>query len=244
MHLPPENPYRPATRLGLLTAALLIVLIAWDLSGLDLTLARWVGGPQGFPHRNDWLLTEVLHDGVKHAAWGFTLLLCLTPAWPVGALTRLPFSRRLQLPVVALLSSALIAALKANSGTSCPWDLNEFGGVAHHLSHWSGWLAPDGGAGRCFPAGHASTGFAFVGGYFALRERLPGLARAWLIVFLVAGFGLGAVQQWRGAHFMSHTLWTAWLCWTAAWLTDPLFQPRQTRAVAVRAFDDTGPRLP
>ena len=36
----------------------------------------------------------------------------------------------------------------------------------------------------------------------------------WLGAALVLGFGLGAVQQVRGAHYMSHTLWTAWLCWT------------------------------
>jgi len=24
----------------------------------------------------------------------------------------------------------------------------------------------------------------------------------------------------RGAHFMSHTLWTGWLCWVTGWLCD------------------------
>ena len=28
-----------------------------------------------------------------------------------------------------------------------------------------------------------------------------------------AGLLLGLGQQWRGAHFMSHTLWSAWICW-------------------------------
>ena len=31
---------------------------------------------------------------------------------------------------------------------------------------------------------------------------------------------MGLAQQMRGAHFMSHTLWTGWLCWTAGWLFD------------------------
>jgi membrane-associated PAP2 superfamily phosphatase len=39
---------------------------------------------------------------------------------------------------------------------------------------------------------------------------------------MVIGFVLGISQQIRGAHFMSHTLWTAWLCWTVGWLTDAL----------------------
>ena len=31
---------------------------------------------------------------------------------------------------------------------------------------------------------------------------------------------MGLAQQMRGAHFMSHTLWTGWLCWTTGWLVD------------------------
>ena len=85
------------------------------------------------------------------------------------------------------------------------------------------WIEHDGGSGRCFPAGHASTGFAFMGGFFALRTQAPGMAGLWLAVALAAGLLFGGVQQLRGAHFMSHTLWTAWLCWVVGWLADPLF---------------------
>ena len=64
-----------------------------------------------------------------------------------------------------------------------------------------------------------------MGGYFALRERCPAAARTWLAAALGAGLLLGLAQQMRGAHFMSHTLWTAWICWTVASLSDPLFAP-------------------
>jgi membrane-associated PAP2 superfamily phosphatase len=40
-------------------------------------------------------------------------------------------------------------------------------------------------------------------------------------------------QQWRGAHFTSHTLWTAWVCWVVAWLVDMAV----TRWCARRAAD-------
>ncbi|MGP1692880.1 MAG: phosphatase PAP2 family protein, partial [Giesbergeria sp.] len=82
----------------------------------------------------------------------------------------------------------------------------------------------DGGSGKCFPAGHASAGFAFVGGYFALRRSRARAAWIWLGSVLVAGFALGFSQQMRGAHFQSHTLWTGWLCWTTAWLIDMGFK--------------------
>lgn len=217
------------TRFGWLALALLTALLLWDASGLDMALARWAGGPEGFPLRNHWLLTRVLHDAVKALAWAFTLLLCLGVVWPRGPLQALPFARRLQLPVTALLATVAISLLKGASATSCPWDMAEFGGVAQHLSHWVGWFVADGGGGHCFPAGHATTGFAFVGGYFALRRHLPRLARVWFVLALCVGLALGAVQQLRGAHFMSHTLWTAWICWMVGWLADPLFAGQARR---------------
>ena len=33
---------------------------------------------------------------------------------------------------------------------------------------------------------------------------------------MLAGLLLGLAQQVRGAHYMSHTLWTAWFCWATA----------------------------
>jgi membrane-associated PAP2 superfamily phosphatase len=84
------------------------------------------------------------------------------------------------------------------------------------VSHWS--LGPDGGSGHCFPAGHAASGFSFAGGYFAFRRSDRGLARRWLAAALAAGLLLGLAQQWRGAHFMSHTLWSAAACWLSACL--------------------------
>lgn len=201
----------------------LVLIVLWDLSGLDVVLARAMGGLQAFPLRDNWFLGTVAHTGAKYAAWVFEMGLCLLAVWPAGPFARLPLVRRVQLATTVVLASGLVALLKANSLTSCPWDLHEFGGLARHLSHWSGWFDTDGGAGRCFPAGHASTGFAFLGGYFALRHHAPRMGRRWLMAALGAGALLGICQQLRGAHFLSHTLWTGWICWMTAFLTDPLF---------------------
>lgn len=210
-------------RLVSMSVASFAAILLWDLSGLDLALAQTVGGPHGFALRDHWLLTGLLHNGAKYLAWVVIVGLCLGVAWPVGVLRDLPAARRLQLAVSALLASAFITLLKAGNHTSCPWDLHEFGGIARHVSHWAGWMDYDGGAGRCFPAGHATTGFAFVGGFFALRNDAPRLAKVWAGCALMAGFVLGFSQQLRGAHFLSHTLWTGWLCWMTAWAIDPLF---------------------
>jgi membrane-associated PAP2 superfamily phosphatase len=213
-------------------ALLLLLLLGWDMTGLDMTLAHWAGTEQGFALRDNWLFADVLHTGMRYAAWVAVVILCAAAVWPFGFFTRLPFARRVQLPAVAFLSTGAISALKAFSGTSCPWDLSEFGGVAHHVTHWAGWRIPDGGGGHCFPAGHASAGFAFVGGWFALRHDVPRVAKVWLVATICIGLILGLAQQWRGAHFMSHTLWTGWMCWVVAVLTDPWFESPAIKELA------------
>jgi membrane-associated PAP2 superfamily phosphatase len=133
---------------------------------------------------------------------------------------RLDAARRLQLAITPMLAVLAVSALKAISATSCPWDLTVFGGVARLVSHWTAAGGGDGGPGHCFPAGHASAGFMFIGGYFVFASDAPRIARAWLLSALTAGFVLGGAQQLRGAHFMSHTLWTAWICACVAWAVE------------------------
>ena len=208
---------------GTAVLALLALPLLWDAGGWDMALAQHMGGPAGFALKSNWWLTHVLHDAARQLAWAVGLLLCLAVAWPVGPLRRLPFARRLQLALSGLLATGVVALVKSGSHTSCPWDLAAFGGVARYQSHWQGWLHSDGGAGRCFPAGHASAGFAYVAGWFALRRDLPRLAAAWLALAVAAGLVLGLAQQLRGAHFMSHTLWTAWICAAVGWAVDAAF---------------------
>jgi membrane-associated PAP2 superfamily phosphatase len=199
------------------TLAALACVVAWDASGGDLALAQPFGSATGFPWREQWFLVQVLHESARRVGWLLMLLLTLAVWWPVGVLRRLDTAERFQMAASALLALGVVSIAKSLSNTSCPWDLAQFGGVARHVSHWALSLH-DGGGGRCFPAGHASAGFAFLGGYFALRRKAPIAARWWLAGSLLAGFVLGGAQQVRGAHFMSHTLWTAWLCWTTGWL--------------------------
>jgi membrane-associated PAP2 superfamily phosphatase len=210
-----------------------IALLAWDASGMDQPLAAMVGTSAGFPLRHNFWLTTVMHDGAHRLAWVLVLVLCIGVWWPFGPLRRITLSRRLQLAVTPLAAVLVVNLLKRASGASCPWDMAGYGGVAQPLSHWLAFFTPDGGGGHCFPAGHASSGFAFIGGWFVLRESEPRAAKIWLLASLAIGFTLGITQQLRGAHFMSHTLWTVWVCFSTAWAIDALWRSRSAqRALA------------
>jgi membrane-associated PAP2 superfamily phosphatase len=210
---------------------LFVALLAWDDSSLDMAMAAWFGGPAGFPLKEHWLFTAVLHEGARAASWLLLVALCVMVWWPAGPFRRIDIARRLQVVLTALVAVLAVSGFKSFSRTSCPWDLAAFGRVAQHISHWA-WATSDGGTGRCFPAGHASAGFGFFGGYFAFAERAPALAKAWFAAALLAGLLLGIAQQARGAHFMSHTLWTGWICWCVALGVDALRELRGFGSVA------------
>lgn len=201
------------------TLAALALLIVWDATGLDLVLARTMADGRGFALRDSWVTGVFLHEWMRRAAFAAATWLAVGIWWPTGVLRRLPRSARVQWLASLVLGVALINLLKYTSRSSCPWDLAEFGGTASYLGHWA-WGVADGGPGHCFPAGHASAGFAFAGAFFALRPVSPRWAAAGLGTVAAIGLVLGIAQQLRGAHFMSHTLWTAWFCWVTAWLVD------------------------
>ena len=200
-----------------------VLLLLWDATGLDLALARLAGTPTGFPWRDNGFLVHVMHEGARSLSWLLLIALFAAIRWPVGVLRRLRRRERAQLAFTVLAGVLVVSLVKQASATSCPWDLKAFGGVADYVSHWA-WGVRDGGAGGCFPAGHASAGFAYMAGWFVLRRVSPSAARVWLACALAAGLLLGLAQQQRGAHYMSHTLWTAWLCWTTALAVDALLR--------------------
>lgn len=213
------------SRLLFVTVVALSMVLAWDASGLDLPMARLAGNAQGFAWRDDAALVLWLHEVPRLLSWLCVGVLLAAIRWPFGLLRDLTRHERVQLALTVLASVLAVSLLKTSSRTSCPWDLSEFGGTARYVSHWA-WGALDGGPGRCFPAGHASAAFAYVGGWFVLRRSMPRAAAVWLAVAMLLGLVLGLMQQWRGAHYMSHTLWTAWVCWTVGWAIDAMFHRR------------------
>ena len=185
--------------------------------------ARLFGDLHGFAGTNTFFLSRVMHDGGRLLAWVLLAALMIT-AQRQGVSGQGPSrAARWRWIGVILLCLLAVPAIKRLSATSCPWDLVEFGGLAHHLSHWR-WRAADGGGGHCFPSGHAVAAFGFFGLHFLWRDINPRRARLWLLAVLLTGALFGTAQLARGAHFPSHTLWSAWLCWAICAGADALFR--------------------
>lgn len=197
--------------IGLLALAL---LLGWELAGWDLPVAQWYGSTGGFALRNDWWTQRVLHDGGRVLS-GIVLVAALLLAWRPPWASHGPRGRRFAMLGLVFANLMLVPLLKHFSRTSCPWDLDLFGGSARYVPHWM-LAVVDGGPGRCFPSGHAVAAFAFLPLYFYWRTPRPFAARVALALVFAFGALFGWAQLARGAHFPSHTMWSAWLCWVVA----------------------------
>jgi membrane-associated PAP2 superfamily phosphatase len=229
-----QTPWVPASPGLWLWLGGLCLTLVWDASGADLRVMTWLGDAQGFALRDHWWLSTVLHSGARQLALALYLGIVAMVAWPQGFWRQVPRLQRLEIAVGIALSLLVVTGIKRISLTSCPWELEIFGGVASHVSHWA-WGVSDGGSGHCFPGGHASSALAFLAlslpwlSAIEHHERRTGLRL--LAAILLIGLLLGAVQTLRGAHYPSHTAWTALICAAVAWANHGFFAALRSKAL-------------
>ena len=197
----------------------MVLLLVGHWFSWDSRIADYIFMQEGnrWSLRNHWLLSAVLHEGGKHLS--ILLALIVVFAW-LGSFYFFhlrPWRRVLgYLFLSAISASALVSLAKHSLAISCPWEFSRYGGDIGYLSLLQQLVIRNGDG--CFPAGHASAGYAwfgfyFVGLYWQARWRWLGLALPFLF-----GVVFGVTQQLRGAHFLSHDLATLLVCWLVALL--------------------------
>ncbi|MDR1284949.1 MAG: phosphatase PAP2 family protein [Campylobacteraceae bacterium] len=111
-----------------------------------------------------------------------------------------------------ILVPSILAGAKKYTNVYCPVQLSYYCGdkpYAKALSHYP--IDYDNNKGRCFPAGHASGGFALMALFFCFKRKK--YKTAGLIAGLSLGWVMGIYQILRGEHFLSHTLVTMFGAW-------------------------------
>jgi membrane-associated PAP2 superfamily phosphatase len=199
-----------------LAAAALAILWLGRLTDIDLALADAMFEPVSgaFPWRHAWL-TEAFGHGILK--WPLVLIGLGFIGVAVVDLFRPSAQRsaidRLRLRVVALSAvcvPAAVSTLKQLSSSHCPWDLLRYGGEQPYLRLFEA-LPAGVMPGQCLPAGHASSALWLVSLAVYWLPARPATAGRMACLALVPGLVLGWFQQLRGAHFMTHTLWSAWI---------------------------------
>jgi len=212
----PERPstlWRRYTQVALLLFLPLAIIFARTHADLAVAHAlffdpsrnHWIGA-------DSWVTNGLIHHGGQ---WLLRILAAAALGTWITTFFR-PGMRALRRPagyfaLSLIFSVGTVGLLKLFTNVHCPWDLREFGADLPYVELFAHRVA--GTAGHCFPAAHASSGYALFAFYFLFRERSHWLSRLGLITGVCMGLIFGIAQQSRGAHFVSHDLWSAFLVW-------------------------------
>ena len=202
----------------LLAATALALSLVFHFTRLDLQLATPYYDPVNhtFPWRYAWVSKYFIHRYLKYA-----LLVAGVGTWVVAIAARRATAgsflathrRRWQFVAWCFVAVPIvIGILRRLSPMHCPWEVVDFGGYAPYVDLWT--AAPAGiRAGHCFPAAFVASGSWLLGFALLWYPEHKGRCAVAGLAALVLSFALGWVQQMRGAHFLSHTLWSLWVSW-------------------------------
>ncbi len=198
----------------LISMALAIVWIG-TFTDIDMVLAhRIYDASHSFPLRNAWIAETFGHIYMKNVLTVLAVGIIAMAAFDLWR-PRPGWSRQFRLHFRVLALSAIlvplvISLIKQVSYSHCPWDLAEFGGAEQYVRLLEAAL-PGVNKGHCMPAGHASSALWLIALTVFFLPRRPCVAGLVFVASLSIGLALGWMQQLRGAHFLTHTLWSVWI---------------------------------
>jgi len=208
---------RSAWRIAaVLLAGAAFILWLGRCTDIDLMLADdfYDAGLHDFPWHHAWL-TETFSHGILKMALTLAAVGCILLALHDAVRPKPGRSplQRLRLRVIglsALLVPLVTSSLKQASVAHCPWDLARYGGSEPYLRLFD--ALPFGVQPRhCLPAGHASSALWLLSFCVLWLPERPRSALRALLAALAVGGAVGWLQQLRGAHFLTHTLWSVWI---------------------------------
>jgi len=205
------------TKQILLTSTILLfTIVLFSLTNLDIpvqdlfynsTTKTWILDNNLQPYK------FIFYDGIK-------ILLIL---FALSFLIALVFFRKKALIkeykkgiIIVILSAILVplvvGGLKKSTNMPCPKNEIHYGGVYPKTAVWESYakevkLKKI----QCWPAGHASGGFALLSLFFLFKTKRSRYVA--LGVALSIGWSMGLYKMLVGDHFLSHTLITMELAW-------------------------------
>ena len=216
----------------IITAFLLIAVIAlFQLTELDIFVQNFFYNfetQNWIIDKNEPILKFFFYDGIK----------ILFIIFDVSILFSLIFLRKNKLIqeykkglIIVFLSGIsvplIIGSLKDITNTPCPCNIVHFNGLYPEnkvFDHYPEEFIQKSKA-KCWPAGHASGGFALMALFFLFKT--PKNQKRALIGALIIGWSIGTYKMLLGDHFLSHTLITMLIAWLIILIIVKLTQFKQ-----------------
>lgn len=196
----------------LLAVAALALGLLFHFTRLDLRLADpWFDPATGrWPLQDAWWTSVLVHRWLKFALM-VAAVACIVMAWRTrhdeNALGwRLVAAASVAVPL-------LVSLGKRVSPMHCPWLVDRYGGDNPYFDLFTQTPHSLVSMGHCFPAAFVSSASWLLAFVLFDYPRKPRTSVGIGIAALVFSLALGWVHQMRGAHFLSHTLWSLWLSW-------------------------------
>ena len=229
--------------------ALIAALLFFELTPADLWLQQFLYNSP----KHIWLLEHpgrilsfIFYDGVKKllVVGALAILIALLFFRQTDIVRR--YRRGLRIVLLSLIIvPAFVGALKATTNVACPRDITFFGGHIPYVRVFALYPAafnPED-TQACFPAGHASGGFALMALYFLFRTKRN--RRLGLLAGFTVGWLMGGYKMLIGHHFLSHTVVTMILAWLLinliVQIDDFIASKKAARTSLQRVADETNP---
>ena len=154
----------------------------------------------------------IFYDGIKQVVIAIALVCLLSLIF-----YRLPLIKEYKKGIIVIILSAIliplvVGGLKKYTNMPCPKNEIHFGGEYPRTAVWESYAKGfQADSMRCWPAGHASGGFALLSFFFLFKSK-KNRYRA-LYIALVVGWSMGVYKMLIGDHFLSHTMITMILAW-------------------------------
>lgn len=199
------------------TILLIIVICLFQFTNLDIFIQSFFydfESKNWLIDKNEPILKLFLYDGLKKAIIIFNVLILIA----------LLFFRKKQIVqeykkglLIVLLSAifipSIIGSLKAITNTPCPCNIVKFGGTYPEKKVFDSYPKDfvQTSKAKCWPAGHASGGFALMSLFFLFKK--PKNQKIALIGTIILAWSMGNYKMLLGDHFLSHTIITMLLAW-------------------------------
>ena len=196
---------------------LIAVIVLFQFSDLDIFVQNFFYNFESktwLINKDEPILKFFLYDGLKTGLIIFAVLILLA----LVIFRKKPLIQKYKKGLIIVLLAAilvplLIGSLKAITNTPCPCNIVNFNGKYPDIkvfdSYPKDFVQPS--KAKCWPAGHASGGFALMALFFLFKTPIN--QKRALIIGLVVGWSMGTYKMLLGDHFLSHTIITMMMAW-------------------------------